>query len=105
MFRRRVHVLALIGSLVPLTTRAQSPALPETPVGAVLREWLDAFASGDTIRIRNFYRRYQPDRIPQGSVNSRLGSAGFELVSVEKARRVTSSSSRERRGLSVWHTG
>jgi retinol-binding protein 3 len=82
---RRVHILALVGSLLPLTARAQSPALPDTPVGAVLRVWLDAFASGDTSRILDFYRRYQPERIPQGPVNSRLGAAGFELVSVEKS--------------------
>ncbi len=35
MFRRRAYVLAFIGSLVPLMTHAQSPALPDTPVGAV----------------------------------------------------------------------
>lgn len=85
MFRRRVHLLALIGSLVPLTARAQSPAVPETPVDTVLRAWLGAFASGDTNRILDFYRRYQPDRIPQGSVSSRRGLAGFDLLSVEKS--------------------
>ena len=57
MLRRRVHVLALVGVLVPLGMHAQSPTLPDTPVGTVLRVWLDAFASGDTIRILDFYRR------------------------------------------------
>ena len=85
MFRHRVHIIAFVASLAPLTIRAQAPAIPDTPVGAVLRVWFDAYASGDTSRILNFYRRYQPDRIPQRPVNSRLGMGGFELISVEKS--------------------
>jgi retinol-binding protein 3 len=85
MFRLHLHVIALVASLAPLAVVAQTPAIPDTPAGAVLRAWFDAFASGDSIRILDFYRRYQPDRIPQGPVNARLGSAGFELVSIEKS--------------------
>lgn len=82
---RHVHVLTLMWVLAPLGAYAQSPALPNTPVGVVLRAWLDASASGDTNRVQDFYRRYQPERIPKGPSSSRLGSAGFDLVSIEKS--------------------
>jgi retinol-binding protein 3 len=85
MFRRRVHALTLVALLAPLAIPAQAPTIPDTPVGAVLRVWFDAFASGDTNRILDFYHRYQPDRVMLGPVSSRLGMGGFELVSVEKS--------------------
>lgn len=85
MFPRNISLLAIIGVLVPLTARAQSGAVPNTPVGAVVREWFDAFGSGDTLRILDFYRRYMPERMPQGPANSRADMGRFDLVSVEKS--------------------
>ncbi|MBL0937653.1 MAG: S41 family peptidase [Gemmatimonadaceae bacterium] len=71
--------------LTPLTVRAQTPVIPDTPAGVVLRAWFDAYASGDTSRILDFLRRYQPDRIGQSSMSGRIGMAGFQLVSIEKS--------------------
>jgi hypothetical protein len=95
MFRLHLHVIALVASLAPLAVVAQTPAIPDTPAGAVLRAWFDAFASGDSIRILDFYRRYQPDRIPQGP--AQLDSSSSRL---RRANHVTSSSLRERGGPS-----
>jgi hypothetical protein len=63
---------------------ATTAPVPDTPVGTVIRVWLDAFASGDTARILDYYRRYQPERIPEGTVNFRLGSGGFDILSIER---------------------
>jgi hypothetical protein len=51
----------------------------------VTRVWLDAVHSGDTIKILDHYRRYQPERIAQGTIDSRFASGGFELVSIERS--------------------
>src|SRR5262245_21383375 len=64
---------------------AQSPALPDTPAGSVIRVWQEAFNSGDTVRILDYYRRFQPERITQGTVNFRLASGGFDIVSIERS--------------------
>ena len=85
MFRHRVQTIAFIACLAPLAVRAQAPAIPDTPAGAVVRVWLDDFASGDSSRILDFHRRFQPDRIPQGPMSFWLGTRGFDLISVEKS--------------------
>ena len=51
----------------------------------MIRAWLDAFASGDTVKILDYYRRYQPDRIAAQTVNFRLGSGGFDVLSIERS--------------------
>lgn len=88
MTRRFVGALCLAASLVSarLVAQESKPAsIPDTPAGAVVRAWLDAFGSGDTSRILDFYRRYQPDRIVQGTVVFRLASGGFEILSIESS--------------------
>ena len=85
MFRRSTPLIAIIGLLAPLVARAQSGQIPNTPVGSVVRNWFDAFGSGDTLRMLDFYRRYMPERMPQGPANSRADMARFDLVSVEKS--------------------
>jgi hypothetical protein len=87
MFRRRTHMLLIAASLVSAHLAAQAPtppSIPGTPAGEVVRAWLDAFASADTARIMDYYRRYQPERITEGSVNFRLGSGGFDILSIER---------------------
>jgi hypothetical protein len=59
MLRRFVN--AVLGITLTATALAAqspaSPALPNTPVGAVVKGWYDAYGSGDTLRILDFYRR------------------------------------------------
>jgi len=84
MLRRGVGALLVV---VAAACRgiAQSTQIPDTPVGSVIRVWQEAFNSGDTLRILDYYRRYQPERITQGTVNFRLGSGGFDIVSIERS--------------------
>src|SRR5689334_21756389 len=82
MSRRGFAALALFVA-VACRGVAQSTAIPDTPAGSVIRVWQEAFNSGDTLRIIDYYRRFQPGRIAQGTVNFRLQSGGFDIVSIE----------------------
>jgi retinol-binding protein 3 len=78
----------LIGAALTTTLGAQSPAspsLPNTPAGAVVKAWQDAYGSGDTLRILDYYRRYQPDRVEQNTVQFRSQAGGFDIVSIERS--------------------
>ena len=61
-----------------------SPALPSTPAGTVVKAWYDAYGSGDTLRILDFYRQYQPQRA-RSTVQFRTATGGFDIISVERA--------------------
>src|SRR5262245_15277180 len=80
---------ALLGAaLITSSLVAQSPtapSLPNTPAGTVVKAWYDAYGSGDTVRILDFYRRYQPERVAQNTVSFRTGSGGFDILSIERA--------------------
>ena len=87
MLRRIANVL-LGAALTATALAAQSPAspsLPNTPAGTVVKAWYDAYGSGDTLRILDFYRRYQPERVAQNTVAFRTGSGGFDILSIERA--------------------
>jgi len=84
MSRRGFAALALVAAIACRGV-AQSAAIPDTPAGSVIRVWQDAFNSGDTVRILDYYRRFQPERITQGTVNFRLASGGFDIVSIERS--------------------
>jgi len=84
MPRRALAALVLVAA-VACRGIAQSTAIPDTPAGSVIRVWQDAFNSGDTLKILDYYRRFQPERITQGTVNFRLASGGFDIVSIERS--------------------
>ena len=79
----------LLGAALTATALvAQSPAsptLPNTPAGAVVKAWQDAYGSGDTLRILDYYRRYQPERVTQNTVQFRSQAGGFDIVSIERS--------------------
>jgi hypothetical protein len=87
MLRRIANVL--LGAALTATALAAqspaSPALPNTPAGAVVKAWYDAYGSGDTLRILDFYRRYQPERVAQNTVQFRSQAGGFDIVSIERS--------------------
>jgi hypothetical protein len=86
MLRRLVH-LSLTAALSTTALGAQSPVappLPNTPVGTVVKAWYDAYGSADTLKILDFYRRYQPERITQNAVQFRTATGGFDILSIER---------------------
>jgi len=60
-------------------------AIPKSPAGDALREWLDAFNSGDSTRIASFLRTYRSDDRVQGLLGFRRMTGGFNLVSVVRS--------------------
>ena len=89
-FRHLVPCLAAILGSASLAAQAPSPrsaapAIPGTPAGEMLRQWLDVFNSGDSTRLATFYTRYQPDMRAEYELPFRRRTGGFDLVSVEKS--------------------
>ena len=83
----RIANALLAAALTTTGLGAQSPAspsLPNTPAGAVVKAWYDAYGSGDTLRILDYYRRYQPERIAQNTVSFRTQAGGFDILSIER---------------------
>lgn len=65
--------------------RSAAPKIPATPAGDMLRQWLDAFNSGDSTRLMTFFTRYQPDLRAEYELPFRRRTGGFDLVSIEKS--------------------
>jgi hypothetical protein len=76
-----------IGAQVPATTSRQPvvTAIPKTPAGEALREWLDAFNSGDTARLGAYYRRFQPEMTADDDLGFREQTGGFDLLTIERS--------------------
>jgi len=88
MFRRFARVFLLAAPLVATGLGAQTPAapsIPNTPAGAVVKAWYDAYGSSDTARVTDFYRRYQPERVARNTVAYRTELGGFDILSIERA--------------------
>ena len=88
--RTILSVLALTFSAGVL--RAQTPAgsaavvLPDSPVGHMLREWLDAFNNADSVKLSDYYRKYQLDRNISMQLTRARATGGLELVRIERAK-------------------
>jgi hypothetical protein len=61
-----------------------SPSIPATPAGTALRQWLDAFNSGDSTRLAAYFRKYQPTGSADDELHFREQTGGFELLSIER---------------------
>jgi retinol-binding protein 3 len=84
----RSFVLIVLGAGIAVgQTPAGAPrvSLPSTQAGAVVAEWLDAFNSGDTVRLGSYYRKHQLVRSLEIQLNRRNATGGYELVSVERS--------------------
>ena len=78
-----IAVAAAAVSAVPVAAHAQASAvtLPDTPAGTILRAWLDAFNSGDSLRLEAYNGRYNPGRL--GGTALRRQTGGLDLLTVE----------------------
>lgn len=90
--RRRVGWLArsalvvAVGIGTPCATHAQrrALALPVMPPGRILRAWLDAFNSGDSLRLDAYYRQYEPGNLAPTSIAFVRETGGFNVRHVEQ---------------------
>jgi len=76
-----------IGAQVPATPPSQGVAttIPKTPAGDAFRAWLDAFNSGDTARLGEYFRRFQPEMSADDEIGFRVQSGGFDLLTIERS--------------------
>lgn len=81
-------IVAILSLFISTAALAQA-ALPPTPSGKVLAEFLDAFNSGDPAKAEAFDRTYQPRDPIAGMAALREQTGGFELVKVEKSDATT----------------
>lgn len=75
---------AIAGSALHAQSRTPVTA-PSTPVGAVLRAWLDAFNSADSARMDAYYRRHDPERSVASEMSFRRTVGGFDLVGIARS--------------------
>lgn len=78
----------LAASAVAQTPASGAPnvAVPDTPVGRVIAEWMEAFNSGDSTKLGAYYKKYAVERTLGPQMERRRRSGGFDLVSLEQSR-------------------
>lgn len=73
---------------VPPPVKPTGPVIPDTPAGATLRAWLDAFNSADEPRLQKFVADYKFPEPAGALLTFRNDTGGFELVGIEKSDRL-----------------
>ncbi|HYC52109.1 MAG TPA: S41 family peptidase [Gemmatimonadaceae bacterium] len=94
MHARRSIVSALAIALAAGVLPAQSPtpagapaqAIPDSPIGLMLREWIDAFNNADSAKLANYYAKYQLDRNISVQLSRARMTGGLDLVTIERAK-------------------
>lgn len=61
-------------------------AIPDTPAGQVLSEWLNAFNSGDKARIDAYIQKYDPKNSAEFMTRFRDQTGGFDLLAIESSQ-------------------
>jgi hypothetical protein len=66
----------------------QAATIPDTPAGHTLQAWLDAFNSGDRVRIQTYLTKYEPTGAVDQTMAFRDQTGGFELLGIDKSERL-----------------
>jgi retinol-binding protein 3 len=74
-------LLFLIIHLAP----AQAPAIPSTPAGLVLSEFLDAVNNHDSTKLQAYIRKYDPHTTVDDLLSLAADTGGFTLVSIQRS--------------------
>jgi hypothetical protein len=100
--RHSIRAACALAVLAVVTAGAQSPApsptptaklpdplplsaIPGTPAGTALREWLDAFNSGDSARVAQFVNTYGSSLPVDALLGFRRRTGGFSLLSIQRS--------------------
>ena len=112
MFARRSILFTLAVALGAGVLSAQNPtpaggaavAIPDSPIGSQMREWLDAFNNADSVKLANYYKKYQLERNISQQLARARSTGGFELVSIERAlpRRIEAVWKERNTGTLTW---
>lgn len=85
IFTATLPCLVAITTLYATSIAAPSVVVPDTPAGRAFSAWLEAFNSGDSAKLEQFYKIYGPDKLPHLSeeVNFRAITGGFDVREIE----------------------
>ena len=85
--RSYVSLMALVATFAAaLTARAQTTvAIPDSPAGALLKQWLGAFNNADSAALEDFSKAHFPRGNAQAYMQLRRRSNGFELTRIISA--------------------
>jgi hypothetical protein len=82
---RTAVVAVLVALLATASAGAQAANLPTTPAGRVLKAWLDAINSGDTVRMSAYVRQYEPAAAVAELATRHQRIGNIELLTVERS--------------------
>jgi hypothetical protein len=82
---RRLLLLMLVGIGGGF---GQTTAVPDTPAGKTLQEWLDAFNSGDRAKLEQYIKTVDPSENVDGMMEFHNFTGGFELLSIESSEQL-----------------
>jgi hypothetical protein len=78
---RRLFALLLVGVGCGLA----QVTVPDTPAGHTLQAWLDAFNSGDRVKIETYVKTVGQSQSADGLIAFRNKTGGFELLAIESS--------------------
>jgi len=86
-YLRAKPVFVLITILAVSPVHSEQAKIPDTAAGRVLAAWLEAFNSGDRVRIGAYRQEYEPTSdLPLDAMMAfRARTGGFELVGLQKS--------------------
>ena len=95
---------SVISAQAPTPAGSPAVAIPDTPIGGMVREWLDAFNNADSVKLTNYYRKYQLQRDIGQQLSRARNTGGFELVSIERSmpRRIEAVWKERNTGTLTW---
>ena len=68
-----------------LNAASAGVTIPDTPAGRTMGAWLEAFNSGDRVRLDDYFKKYDPEKHADDFMGFRDRVGGFELLSIEKS--------------------
>jgi hypothetical protein len=80
-------LLAILFSLVVFAD-PPTPTIPDTPAGHTLSLWLDAFNSGDSVRIESFIKERASWVGLDWSMRLRARTGGYDLLAIESSQQI-----------------
>ncbi len=84
--RMAMALLYLSGAWVlGLNAASAQVTIPDTPAGRTMGAWLEAFNSGDRLRLDDYFKKYDPEKHADDFMGFRDRVRGFELLSIEKS--------------------
>src|SRR5277367_4346341 len=81
----RIPCRLLLLLLVGIGGGLAQTTIPDTPAGNTLRAWMDAFNSGDRVKIESYVKTVDSSQSADAMISFRNQTGGFDLLSIESS--------------------